>query len=281
MSANLPLLAALQMVSGSSQQHNLERAAALIAEAAAKGAKLAVLPESFSLFCADVGSCAVDEAFGEAPVRGFLREQAKRHRIWLVAGTLPLAPDPDSKRNYAASFIVDDEGRERARYDKIHLFDADVADNQGCYRESDSFIAGDQALVIDTPVGRLGVAVCYDIRFPELFRLMQSQRVDVVAVPSAFTLATGEPHWLPLLKARAIENQCYIVGANQGGNNSKSRQTSGGSVIIDGWGRVLAEAGRGEACMLAEMDAMALQRQRSQMPVLQHRRFHIVGESAI
>jgi predicted amidohydrolase len=161
----------------------------------------------------------------------------------------------------------------------IHLFYVDVNDAHGSYRESDTFIAGDKVLVIDTPLGRLGVAVCYDIRFQEMFRLMADQAVDLIAVPAAFTLLTGQAHWQALLRARAIENQCYIIGANQGGEHTKNRASSGGSVIIDGWGKVLDEAAMGESIVVADVDLQRLAEQRLAMPVSQHRRFDIVPKS--
>ena len=272
----LSRIAALQMVSSNNIDENLAVAARLIAVAAKRGAQLVVLPETFSLFSArgqrDLGLQEVGE---QAIVRPFIREQAKRWGIWIVAGTIPTAV-PDNNRVLSSCFVVNDNGEECARYNKMHLFDVDVNDGQGSYRESDTFLAGEDVVVVETPVGRLGLAVCYDIRFPEFFRAMFSLGVDLIAVPSAFTLLTGEAHWLPLLRARAIENQCYIVGANQGGVHSKSRSTSGGSVIIDGWGNVLAEAAQGECCIDAEMDLSALKKQRRAMPVDQHQRFVIV-----
>lgn len=266
-------VAALQMVSSSHLEENLRVAAQLIAQAAAGGARLVVLPETFAMF-----STRAQQSLGERegqdmpPLREFLSHQARLNKVWIVAGTIPFAEN-SGERVYASSFVLDEQGREVARYDKIHMFDVDVDDSHGSYRESDTFKPGNRVVVVDSPVGRLGVAVCYDIRFPELFRAMFLQGVDVIAVPAAFTLRTGEAHWLPLLRARAIENQCYIVGANQGGVHSKSRSTSGGSVIIDGWGTVLAEAGRGEACIIADIDLDRLVQIRRKMPVADHLRF--------
>lgn len=268
-------VAAVQMVSGNELATNLERARVLIARAAAAGAELVVLPETFALFSArmqrELGEAELN---GDQQVRGFLSEMASQHGLWLVGGTLPIA-DPRSQKAFASTLVFDARGNEVARYDKMHMFDVDVGDAQGSYRESDTFTPGDVVTTVDTPVGRLGLAVCYDIRFPELFRSMVDQGAEIIAVPAAFTLLTGEAHWLPLLKARAIETQCYIVGANQGGQHSRSRSTSGGSVIIDPWGTVLAEAGRGEACVVAETDREKLQKIRRNMPVAGHRRFDV------
>jgi nitrilase len=269
----LPRLAALQMVSTHDIATNLAAAERLIEQAARAGARLLVLPETFALFSADAQyALGQQEASVNARVRPFIAEQARRWGVWIVAGTLPLAV-PGSERVSSSCLVVNDQGVECARYDKMHLFDVDVDDPQGRYRESDTFVAGDKVVVVDSPVGRLGLAVCYDIRFPELFRAMFAEGVDVIAVPAAFTLLTGEAHWLALLRARAIENQCYIVGANQGGRHSKTRTTSGGSVIIDGWGKVLSEAGRGECCVMAEMDIQQLQQQRRAMPISRQQRF--------
>lgn len=268
------------MVSGNNVGENLASAGRLIYQAAAAGAELVVLPETFSLFsAAQQSALAAQEAGDRAVVRPFLKQQAKEHGLWIVGGTLPM-PVPHSEKVYASSFVVNPEGTEVARYDKLHLFDVDVGDSHGSYRESDTIAPGDGVVVVDTPLGILGIAVCYDIRFPELFRVMLQQSVDVVAIPAAFTLMTGEAHWLTLLKARAIETQCFIIGANQGGIHSSSRSTSGGSVIIDAWGRVLAEAGRGEACLVAEIDRSELDKIRADMPIRQHLRFDVVQNAA-
>ena len=175
--------------------------------------------------------------------------------------------------SYAASLAYDSDGVCRAEYHKIHLFDADVGDAQQQYRESDSYAPGDQPCVFHSPFGRIGVAVCYDLRFPELFRQMMDPGMDVLLVPAAFTRRTGLAHWLPLLRARAIENQIAVVAANQGGIHSRRRQTSGGSCIIDSWGTVLSEMGFGEGVALADIDLAEQQALRQRMPVMQHRRF--------
>jgi nitrilase len=272
---SLPVIAAIQMVSGYSVDDNLACAERLIVEAAERGAKLLVLPETFALFSSrEQQRLGEQEATNQALVRPFIRQLAKKLGVWIVAGTIPLLFDGEAKVR-SCSFIVNDKGEELARYDKLHLFDASVADQQGSYRESDTFSAGQQVVVVDSPFGRLGVAVCYDIRFPEFFRAMFAQRVDIIAVPAAFTLLTGKAHWLALLRARAIENQCYIVGANQGGEHSASRSTSGGSVIIDGWGTVVSELEMGAGVAVAEMDLARLQKQRAAMPVAEHQRFTV------
>lgn len=268
-------IAALQMISGADIESNLAASARLIERAAGDGAKLAVLPESFALFLSsaqrELGAREADRTL--ARVRPFLAEQAARHGIWLVGGTLPLT-EVDDPRPRAACLVIDDAGREVARYDKVHLFDVEVGDAQGRYCESDTFCPGTpRAVVVPTPVGHLGLAVCYDLRFAELFTLLRMQGADLIAVPSAFTRQTGLAHWLPLLRARAIETQCWLIGANQGGQHTKKRATSGGSVIVDGWGTVKTEVGFGEAVLTADIDLAQLQCWRAAMPVMGHRRF--------
>lgn len=268
-------IAALQMVSGADLETNLATAARLIERAAGDGARLAVLPETFALFLGsaqrELGAREADRKL--ARVRPFLAEQAARHHIWLVGGTLPLT-EADDPRPRAACLVLDDSGSEVARYDKVHLFDVEVGDKQGRYCESDTFCPGaPHAVVVSTPVGQLGLAVCYDLRFAELFTRLRMHGAELIAVPSAFTRQTGLAHWLPLLRARAIETQCWLIGANQGGQHTSKRATSGGSVIVDGWGTVRAEVGFGEAVLTADIDLPQLQRWRASMPVMSHRRF--------
>lgn len=281
MSENRVRVAALQMVSSADTNANLVAAARLIERAARGGARLAVLPEAFALFISnEQRELGAREAGARASVHAFLSEQAARHGIWLVGGTVPYL-EAGEQRPRAACRVFDDRGAEVARYDKLHLFDVDVADGQGSYRESDTFARGSTAadggvVVVDTPFGGLGLAVCYDLRFAELFQLLRARGADFIAVPSAFTRRTGLAHWLPLLRARAIETQCCVIGANQGGQHNAKRQTSGGSAIVDSWGEVRGEAGFGEACVIAEIDLERQRSERAAMPVQQHRRFRIV-----
>lgn len=274
---NIHRIAAIQMVSGTSLADNLDQAEKLLAAAAQQGAELAVLPETFAVFAASQQQAlGQEEAFGEAVISQFLSEQAKKHQLWIVGGTIPIAQSPGESKSYAACLVFNAEGELCARYNKMHLFDVEVGDEQGSYRESDTFVAGNELVVVDTPVGRLGLSVCYDLRFPELYRALFAKGVDLIAVPSAFTLKTGKAHWLPLLQARAIENQCYIIGANQGGRHSEKRETSGDSVIINGWGEVLAHRDKGPGCIVADMDVDGLNAIRRSMPIKQHQRFGIV-----
>lgn len=265
-------VAAVQMVSSKVLEENLDVASSLVARAAQDGARLVVLPENFALFSGAnaIAELAQREA-SDGRVRRSMAEWARQHGVVLVGGTVPL-PSEDG-RVFATSFVYSEQGEEIGHYRKVHLFDAQVGDGQGRYCESDSYAPGDSLCTVDTALGRLGLAVCYDIRFPEMMRLMQREGVDILAVPSAFTRKTGWAHWLPLLRARAIENQLLVVGANQGGVHSPRRQTSGGSVVIDSWGTVLAELGLGAGIACAEVDMAQQSALRQQMPVVAHRRF--------
>lgn len=268
----MPILAAIQMVSGPSVAENLAAAADLLARAAANGARLAVLPENFALMGRGEGDkVAVREAEGEGPIQAFLSEQAARHRLWLVGGTIPLRTAGDEGRVRAACLLFDDRGRRVARYDKVHLFDVEVVGSAERYAESATIEPGDRYVVADTPVGRLGLAVCYDLRFPEQFRALVDQGMDLLALPAAFTAATGKAHWETLLRARAIENQCYVVASAQGGTHANGRETHGDSLIIDPWGEILGRLPQGPGVVLAEFDPERLAMVRRQFPVLAHR----------
>lgn len=275
-------VAAIQMVSGTDLEINLRSAARLVERAASDGAKLIVLPETFALFLAaeqrELGQREAGVKSGpDARVRPFLAALAAQYGVWLVGGTLPIV-DADDPRPRAACLVFDASGAEVARYDKLHLFNVDVGDKQGRYCESDTFCPGDVARisVVDTPFGKLGLSVCYDLRFAELYQTLRDRGADIIAVPSAFTLRTGLAHWLPLLRARAIETQTFLIGANQGGAHSEKRHTSGGSAIISSWGEVLGEAGFGEAVVIADLDLAQMRREREAMPVASHRRFDVL-----
>ncbi len=203
-----------------------------------------------------------------------MNSAARDLRLWIVAGTLPLPPDgqPEAKAN-ACSLLIDEHGERVARYDKLHLFDVDVADARGRYRESDDYAFGQKIVVADTPVGRLGLTVCYDLRFPELYTALREAGAELITAPSAFTAVTGAAHWQVLVRARAIETQCYLLAAGQGGVHPRGRETFGHSAIVDPWGRVLAERPQGEAVLLAVRDAAEQADIRRRMPVVAHRRF--------
>lgn len=267
--------AVIQMVSQSDVLGNLAQARRLLEQAAASGAKLAVLPENFAAMGRrDVAAIGRAEALGDGPILPWLKLAARDLTLWIVAGTLPLPPEgqPGGKVT-ACSLLIDDQGQQVARYDKLHLFDVDVADARGRYRESDDYAHGNNVVVADTPVGRLGLSVCYDLRFPELYTALREAGAELITAPSAFTAVTGAAHWEILLRARAIETQCYVLAAAQGGIHPGPRETFGHAAIIDPWGRVLAEQAQGEAVLLAERDSVEQASIRARMPVSNHRRF--------
>ena len=273
-------LAVIQMVSQDDVLANLAQARRLLERAAAGGARLAVLPENFAAMGRrDLAALGRREAYGDGPILPWLKQAARDLHLWIVAGTLPLPPDgqPDAKA-LACSLLIDEQGERVARYDKLHLFDVDVADSRGRYRESDDYAHGHSLVVADTPVGRLGLTVCYDLRFPELYGALCEAGAELISVPSAFTAVTGAAHWQVLTRARAIETQCYLLAAGQGGCHPGGRETFGHSAIIDPWGRVLAEQAQGEGLLLAARDAAEQAAIRQRMPVARHKRFFAAAE---
>ncbi len=274
----MSIIAAIQMVSGPIVAGNLAAAADLIARAAAGGAQLAVLPENFALMGQRENDLlAVCETEGDGPIQSFLAEQAARHRLWLVGGTIPLHTASDVNRVRAACLLFNDQGRQVARYDKAHLFDVQVVGSAERYNESATIEPGDYYRVADTPLGRLGLAVCYDLRFPEQFRYLVAQGMEIMVLPAAFTATTGRLHWEILLRARAIENQCYVIAAGQGGVHVNGRETYGDSLIIDPWGVILNRQPWGSGVVLAQFDRELLENVRRQFPALQHQvRFEAV-----
>ncbi len=276
---NSTRVAALQMISGSDVAGNLQVAEALIADAARHGAKLLVLPEAFACYDSEQSTAlGVAERHPGGPLRSFLAVQARRHRVYLVGGTIPIAGADALPR--AACLLYGDDGSELARYDKIHLFDVDLPDAQRSYRESAFYTHGAEVVSAMTPLGLLGLAVCYDLRFPELFRVLFQRGADVLALPSAFTHMTGEAHWHVLLRARAIENQAFVIASAQGGRHSAQRATGGGSVIIDPWGRVLASAASGAQFISADLDPGMLAELRARLPVRSHQRIYVPDPGA-
>ncbi len=267
-------VAVIQMNSGADVAANLEQARRLLEQAAAAGAMLAALPEN----CAFMGAKERDklahaEPDGHGPIQQFFAGIAVRLKLWVLAGTLPIAAD--AEHVYAACCLYDAQGARVARYDKIHLFDVDVPGAGGeRYRESSSITPGTvQAAVADTPVGRLGLSVCYDLRFPELFRAQVAAGATLLSVPAAFTARTGAAHWHTLLKARAVENQCFVLAPGQCGSHPGGRSTYGHSLIIGPWGEMLAEVqGDQPGVAIAEIDPIHLQTVRRDFPALTHRR---------
>jgi nitrilase len=260
------------MTSSDDVAANLREARLHLEAARRSGAALAVLPENFAFMAQDESARGrIAEPDGAGPIQEFLARAARECRLWIVGGTIPIASG-ESERPYAACCVWDAEGRRVSRYDKIHLFDVRLPDSSEAYRESRRTMPGSAPLTVATPFGRLGIAVCYDLRFPELFRAMLAAGVSVIALPAAFTQRTGQAHWHTLLKARAIENLCYVVAAAQAGEHPGGRRTYGHSMIVGPWGEVLAEADAGPAVVTATLDGEYLQRLRTQFPALNHRR---------
>lgn len=264
--------AAIQMASGPNLGANLTEAGRLIGQAADAGAGLVVLPENFALMgMKEEDKVAIREKEGEGPMQHFLAEQADRHGVWLVGGTIPLEAG-DAAHVRAACLVFDAQGQQQARYDKIHLFDVQLTENGETYNESETIEPGDEVVVVDTPFGRLGLAVCYDLRFPELFRQLANKGVEVIALPSAFTALTGRAHWESLVRARAIENVAYVIAAGQGGYHVNGRETHGDSMIVDPWGQILDRLPRGSGVVVADIDLDKVSQTRRSFPVLEHRR---------
>lgn len=272
-------LAAIQMVTTSNLSTNLTTAGELIAAASAEGAKLVLLPEVFAVLeGGPMRQYGELEGDLDAPIQSFLSAVAKEHKITVVGGTIPLISRPgrqpsdpdyliDDGRVRPASLVFAPNGEQIARYDKIHLFDVLVDDKQSSYSESKSYEAGEDLVIVSTEVGELGLSVCYDLRFPELYRGLFHRGAQIMTVPAAFTKVTGQAHWETLLRARAIENQCYIVAAGQGGRHSERRETWGHSMIVDPWGTVLNCVESGEGYAIAQIDMDTLKNVRKMMPI--------------
>ncbi|ULX53609.1 acyltransferase [Cupriavidus taiwanensis] len=263
-------VAAVQTVTGTSLDANLARTEARIAEAAAGGAELVLLPEYFCIMGrAESDKVAVREHDSDGPVQQFLAEAARRHGIWLVGGTLPMWCD-DPQRVYNTSLAFNPRGERIARYDKIHLFG--FTRGTESYDESRTILAGRTPVSFDAPCGRVAMSVCYDLRFPELYRgLAADGGTSLILMPAAFTYTTGQAHWEILLRARAIENQCYVLAAAQGGKHENGRRTWGHSMLVDPWGEVLAMLPEGEGVVGGVIDPARLEEVRQNLPALRHR----------
>lgn len=271
-------VAAIQMVSTFDVDANLRSAEQQLRAAADAGVELAVLPENFAVLDSDNLLRWADEEQRNRMFTGFVETMARNLGLWIVAGTIPMRTRRDgtlvdANRVRAASILFAPDGAVFARYDKLHLFDVLVGDAQGQYRESASIEPGDQPLVVATPLAQLGLTVCYDLRFSELYSWLQREGADIITVPSAFTYRTGEAHWEVLLRARAIETQCFIIAPNQGGVHSARRTTWGHSMIIDPWGTVLGCHATGPGLVIADLDLDQLRELRTSMPLQQHKRF--------
>ncbi|NHV27374.1 carbon-nitrogen hydrolase family protein [Burkholderia sp. D-99] len=260
-------VAALQMVSTPDVTRNLAEARRLIAEAAGEGAQLVLLPEYFCFMGhRDTDKLALAEPYQDGPIQRFLADAARRHGIWVIGGTLPLkAPEPDRVLN--TTLVFDPSGNEAARYDKIHLFNFEKGDES--FDEARTIRAGESVVAFDAPFGRVGLSVCYDLRFPELYRRMGD--CALIVVPSAFTYTTGRAHWEMLLRARAVENQCYVLAAAQGGKHENGRRTWGHSMLIDPWGEIVAVRDVGASVVLGAIDPQRIADVRQSLPAWRHR----------
>lgn len=233
---------------------------------------LVLLPENFACMGTTADYQQLAEPLGLGPVQQQLSQWAQDYQIWLVAGSFPTKVKTQEKV-HTTSLVFNPLGELVAHYHKLHLFDVDVADSRGRYRESDSFLPGEDLKVVETPFGGVGLSICYDLRFPELFHALRSQGANVLLLPAAFTKVTGQAHWQPLLQARAIENQCYVIAANQWGSHGGGRETFGHSMIIDPWGRILSMQQHQTGLISASLDIEKTEQIRQSMPVLQHARF--------
>ncbi|MGM0564380.1 MAG: carbon-nitrogen hydrolase family protein [Pseudomonadota bacterium] len=268
-----PQIACIQMTTGRDVAANLATAERLVAQAAESGASMAVLPETFAFMGDDMTQqFGVAEDMGDGPIQHKVSDWARQYGVWIVAGTIPMRHQSNRERVRAACLIYDDSGRCQGRYDKVHLFDVELPGGGESYKESSVFLPGDELAVLETPLGRMGVSVCYDLRFPEMFRAQLDMGMEFCVVPSAFTQATGRAHWHTLLRARAVENLCYVAAAAQVGDHGSGRRTYGHSLILDPWGEILAERDEGEGVVLAALDMEHQRRTRAAFPALQHRR---------
>jgi len=267
-------VAAIQMNSGADVGDNLRLADRLIGDAVNDGCTMAVLPENFALMPVrgrDKAKAA--EEPGDGPIQAFLSGLSERHGIWIIAGSMPLtSPEIGVERVYGACPVYDAKGDAQVIYRKIHLFDVDLSESQESYRESRSMYPGDEVVTVDTPCGRIGLSICYDLRFPELYRQLVDAGATMFTVPAAFTATTGEAHWHTLLRARAIENLAYVIAPGQYGEHADGRSTYGHSLIIDPWGRILAEAADGNCFVAADIDPGLPAKLRSEFPALVNRR---------
>ncbi len=270
-------IAAIQMCSSHILEDNLSIASKYIQEASQQGAEVVVLPEMFPVMGKNPSEkTQIAENYGTGKIQDFLEEQARTNNIWIIGGTIPITSEDHGKIR-AACLVINNNGDQVARYDKIHLFDVNLSATES-YKESATVTSGNEVVVFDSPVGKIGLAVCYDIRFPEMFRLMMEKGAKIICVPSAFTYTTGSKHWEILAKRRVVENICYFVGACQGGTHTNGRQTYGNSLIVDPDGNVMSRLGCEDAgVIISSIDLECLRELRKQIPIAEHLRFGISG----
>jgi len=269
-------IAAIQMASGPNVGANLLETERLVVEAVEVEAQLITLPENFAFMGKQESDLlSVSESYGHGPIQDFLSQLAEKYNVWIVAGTIPIKTS-HSHRVRSACLLFDAQGKEVIRYDKMHLFDVHLVDVNEKYMESAVIEPGDKLAVVNTPFGRLGIAICYDLRFPELFRAMLDQDMEILALPASFTAITGKAHWEILIRSRAVENLIYVVAAAQGGYHFSGRETHGHSMIVNPWGKIMAELPRGNGIVSSEIDKDCQITIRRNFPALQHRRLHCV-----
>src|SRR3981189_1914597 len=274
-------VAAIQMTSSHDVAENLASAGALLREAKDAGALVACLPENFSFIgLKDADKLQVAEADGNGVVQAFLSDTARQLNMWILGDTIVIRTD-DGNRVANASLLIDAAGKRVARYDKIHLFDVTIPGRDEQYRESTHVTPGRELVLADTPAGKLGLSVCYDMRFPELYRELVSQGAEWLAMPAAFTVPTGRAHWETLLRARAIENLCYVVAPAQSGTHTSGRETYGDSLIVDYWGQVLSRLARGTGVITAEIDLAKETETRARFPALANRQLGLPSAAAV
>ncbi len=275
------VVAAVQMTSSHVVADNLAAAAGLLREAKDMGSEIACLPENFSFIgLHDADKMRVAEADGEGPVQSFLSKTARELKMWILGGTIVIRGN-GAVRVANSSLLIDAAGKRVARYDKIHLFDVTIPGRDEQYRESTHVAAGREPVIADTPVGRLGLSVCYDMRFPELYRELVSQGAEWLAMPAAFTVPTGRAHWETLLRARAIENLCYVVAPAQSGTHSSGRETYGDSLIVDYWGQVLSRLAKGTGVITADIDLAKVAETRARFPALANRQLGLPSAATV
>jgi nitrilase len=274
-------VAAIQMTSSHIVAENLSAAGVLLRQAKDAGAELACLPENFAFIgLRDTDKQHIAETDGDGPAQAFLRNSARELNLWILGGTVNLR-DGSGGRVTNSSLLFDADGKRVARYDKIHLFDVTLPGRHDQYRESDTIVPGRRVVLADTPVGRLGLSVCYDMRFPELYRDLVAQGAEWLAMPAAFTVPTGIAHWEPILRARAIENLCYVVAPAQSGTHTSGRETYGDSLIVDYWGKILSRLEKGSGVITAEFDLAKQAETRARFPALDNRRLGIDSSVAV
>jgi nitrilase len=274
-------VAAIQMTSSHIVADNLSAAGVLLREAKDAGAEIACLPENFAFIgLRDTDKQQIAETDGDGPAQAFLRNTARELKLWILGGTINLR-DGAGGRVTNSSLLFDADGKRVARYDKIHLFDVTIPGRHDQYRESDTIVPGRRVVLADTPVGRLGLSVCYDMRFPELYRDLVAQGAEWLAMPAAFTVPTGSAHWEPILRARAIENLCYVVAPAQSGTHTSGRETYGDTLIVDYWGKILSRLERGAGVITAQFDLAKQADTRARFPALENRRLGVDSSVAV